>query len=158
MISSTPSCARKLGLIDRRDSAIDRHDQRRLALLGEPAQGLGIDAIALLDAMRNVVLELGGAGQPQARPQHARAAHAVDVVVAVNHDLPALTNRPHDPLGRLHGAGQQLRVVKDAQLGFQKGVRPIWVFDSAVDQQLGDQRRKPRPPAQDSRCARHRGA
>ncbi len=55
--------ASELGLIDRGDSAVDRHDQRRLALLRKPPKSIGIDAVSFLDTMRNVVLKLRGARQ-----------------------------------------------------------------------------------------------
>ena len=44
--------------------------------------------------------------------------------------------------------GKQLRVVQAAHLGFEERDGPGRVFDPAVDQQLGDQRREPGAPAQ----------
>ncbi len=41
--------------------------------------------------------------------------------------------------------GKQLRVVQSSHLGFEEGRGPGRVFDAAIDQQLGDQRRKPAP-------------
>ena len=111
-------------------------------------EGLRIDPVALVDAMRDVVLDLAGAGQPKARPENARAANPIDVVVAVDHDLSILANRTDDPLGRQGGARQKLRVVKAAHLGFEEGDGPRRVVDAAVDEQLSDQRRELRASAQ----------
>ena len=90
----------------------------------KPAQGLGIDPVAFLDAMGDVVFDVGGSGQPKARPQDAGAAHAVDVVVAVNDDLAVIPDRPDDSLGGLDRTGQQLGVVQISQPGLEKRPRP----------------------------------
>ena len=137
--------ARQLGLAHRRDAAIDRDDQLGLVLGRQLAQGLGIDPVAFLDAMGDVVLDVGGPGQPQARPQDAGAAHAVDVVVAVNDDLAIIPDRPDDPLGGLDRAGQQLGVVQASQPGLEKRPRSGRVVDAAIEQKLRDQRRDPAP-------------
>ena len=47
--------ARQLGLAKRRDPAIHRHDQRGRIFGRQPPQGLGIDAVALLDPVRDVI-------------------------------------------------------------------------------------------------------
>ena len=78
--------ARERGLGDRRDAAVDRDDQRVRLRLGQLAEGLGVDAVAFLDPVRDVVDDVAGTGQLQAGPEDARAADAVDVVVAVDDD------------------------------------------------------------------------
>ena len=112
------------------------------------AQGLGVDPITFLDAMGNVVFDVGGTGEPQARPQDAGAAHAVDVVVAVNHDLAIVADRPDDSLGGVDRAGNQLGVEQAPQPGLEKRARRDRLFDAAVEQELRDQRRDAGPAAQ----------
>ena len=54
--------------------------------------------------------------------------------------------------------GSKLGVVKAAHLGFEEGDGPRRVVDSAVDEQLSDQRRKLRAPAQALDAPGSRGA
>ena len=91
-------------------------------------------------------MNLACAGQLQAGPEHAGAADAVHVVIAVDHDRPVLPDGPDDPLGRLHDSRQGLGVVQAAQLGLEERDGPLGLLDPAVDQQLGHQRRDPRTP------------
>ena len=55
----------------------------------QPPERLGVDAVAFLDPVRDVIVDVLGARQPEAGPEDARAADAVDVVIAVDDDLPA---------------------------------------------------------------------
>ena len=48
---------------------------------------------------------MAGAGQSEARPENARAAHAVHVVIAVDDNGPVLADRADDPLGSVDHAG-----------------------------------------------------
>ena len=81
-------------------------------LFGQPPEGLGVDAVAFLDPVRDVIEHVAGAGQLQAGPEDARAADAVDVVIAVDDDRPVVADGPDDPLGRLDDARQRLGVVQ----------------------------------------------
>ena len=127
---------RQLGLAHRRDPAIDRDDQAGLVFDRQLAQGFGIDPVPFLDAVGDVVFNIAGAGQPKARPQDAGAAHAVDVVVAVNDDLAIVADRPDDSLGRVGRAGYQLGVEQTAQSSVEKRPCPERVFDAAIEQEL----------------------
>ena len=93
-------------------------------------------------------MHLAGTGQLQAGPEDARAADAVDVVIAVDDDRPVFADRPDDPLGRLDDSRQRLGIVQAAELGLEEGHGPLRLLDPPVDQQLGDQRRDPGAPAE----------
>ena len=67
------------------DAAIDGDDHLRPAL-GQRAQRLAVQAVAFVDAMRHVVADFGREHACRHRYNNGRAAHAVDVVVAVDHD------------------------------------------------------------------------
>src|SRR5205807_4320295 len=92
-----PQLAGQLRLADCGDPAIHRDDQRGGALQGQSPQRLAVDPVALLDAVRDVIGDVPGAGQLQAGPQQARTADAVDVIIAVNDDPTAAPDRAHDP-------------------------------------------------------------
>ena len=139
---------RQRGLGHRRDAAIHRDHQRGLVSLGQPAQGLGVDPVAFLDPVRNVIVHVTGAGQFQTGPEHARAADAVDVIIAVDDDRPVRVDRPDDSLGRLAHSRQRLGVVQAAELRLEERLGLLGLLDPPVDQQLGDQRRDPGAPGE----------
>ena len=111
---------------------------------GQSPQGLGVDSVAFLDAVGDVVADVSTAGEPQAGPQDARAADPVDVVIAVDDDLPALIHRATNPDGRLDRAGQELGIVQAPHPRFQERDGSLRVVDPAIEQELGEQGRKSR--------------
>ena len=56
--TSSPSVARRGDLLDRGDAAVDREDEPA-ALLGEPLERLAADAVALVEAARQMPLDVG---------------------------------------------------------------------------------------------------
>ena len=71
------------------------------------AQGLGIDSIAFLDAVRECST-LHGRPRPAADSAQRMLVPQthVDVVIAVNDDLTVIPDRPDDSLGGVHRTGQ----------------------------------------------------
>ncbi len=79
-----PELLRACDLLDRSDSAVDR-DHECAALLGEPCDRLARDAVALVEAARQVPADVR-AELAQADDRERRGADPVDVVVAVDAD------------------------------------------------------------------------
>jgi len=67
------------------DAAIDGYDQPRV-ILGELFNGFGVEAIAFVDAMGDIELDLG-AGELEAVPEDGDAGDAIDVIVAIEDDF-----------------------------------------------------------------------
>ena len=72
-------------LVDRRDAAVDR-EHEPVALVGELLEGLAREAVALLEAAREVPADVGAELPEREHREHGRA-DAVHVVVAVDADL-----------------------------------------------------------------------
>ena len=99
------------------DAAVDREDELH-ALLGQPRDRRRRDAVALLEAARQVPADVG-ADLPQRQHGERRRADAVDVVVAVDADpLVPLDRRSQALHGHRHVAEEQ-RIVGDA-LGLEE--------------------------------------
>ena len=99
---------RQRGLLDAGDAAIDGDHQSPPCRRASDADGLGVQPVAFVDAVRNVIADLG-AEHLQAEPEDGRAGHAVDVVIAVDDDPLSGGDRLVDPPGGLAAAGQELR-------------------------------------------------
>jgi len=127
---------RQRGLFAACDPAVDRDDQLR-ALVGEPGNGLAVQAVPFVEAVGQVVPHLG-AQQLQALAQDGGAAHAVDVVVPVDHYATLLPDRLPDGLGGLRATGQAGRVTEVGQPAVEELPGLARVGDAATDQQLGD--------------------
>ena len=135
-----------VGGLERRDAAIDGDENAR-ARLGQGAHRLAVEAVAFLDPMGDIEIDLG-AEQGQQLPEDGDAGDAVDVVVAVDGDLLFLLDGLAqagdgrlDPrhMGRPDQLGQ-LRLQEHVALG---GLR-----DPAIEQHLRHQRRDPQRPGQ----------
>ena len=134
-----PQPARLLGLGQAGDAAIDRDHQFR-ALFRDLAKRPGVEAVALFLAMGNV--DVGpGPEQVERLQEDGRAGHSVHVVIAVDVDAPALVDGVEDSLGRKGDAGQQLRGVQAVEGGVEEATGLFGDIDTAIEQQLGDQRR-----------------
>ncbi len=94
--------------LDRRDAAIDRHDQLG-AVIDNLPQRLGVEAVSFVDAMRNVGVHLT-AEERDGMPEDAGGGDAVNVVIAVNDDFLAVADGPGDPCRRGGQARQQRRI------------------------------------------------
>ncbi len=143
-----PELASESRLVQGRDAAIDGHDQRCLTLQRQRAERLGIDAVTLIDAVRDVILDVVGPCQLQAGPENAGSANAIDVVITVDDDLSTLANGPDNAIGRLGGAGKCFGVVKTVTPRLQKGPSTGGVGDAPVQQELGNERGQSRGTAQ----------
>ena len=80
------------GELDGLDAAVDADDERG-APLDRDADVLVLDAVAVRQALRDEVVDLGAQGR-QGLLQHDRRQHAVDVVVAEDEDLLAAGRWP----------------------------------------------------------------
>ena len=105
-----PACARLGNLRDGGDAAVDREHQPA-ALVGEPADRRARDAVALVEAARQVPVDVG-AELAQEQDGERRRRDAVDVVIAVDADAPALRDRGADALARRAHVAEQERVVR----------------------------------------------
>ena len=105
-----PARLRRGNLLHRRDPAVDSHEQAA-TLVGEPGDRVAGDAVALLEAARQMPLDLG-AELPQGQDGERRGADAVDVVVAVDADPLPAGDRGADPLDRDRHVAEQERIVR----------------------------------------------
>ena len=97
-------------LLDRRDPAVDGHEQAA-TLVGEPRDRVAGDAVALLEAARQMPFDVG-AERPQRQDGERRGADAVHVIVAVDADPLSVGDRRADPVDRDGHVPEQERVVR----------------------------------------------
>ena len=124
------------------DAAIHGDDQLG-PVGGQAADGLGVQPVAFVDAMGDVVAGLG-AEQFQAEPEDGRAADAVDVVVAVDGDRPPGRDRVEDPLGGRGAAGQRAGIAERGEFRVEEVAHGRRIGHAPADQQLGHHRRDSR--------------
>ena len=105
-----PARLRGRHLLDGGDAAVDG-EQERAALVGEPRDRVPRDAVAFLEAARQVPLDLG-AERAQGENGERGRADPVDVVVAVDADAPSLRDRGADPLDRDSHVAEQEGIVR----------------------------------------------
>ena len=110
--------AGEVRLVDAADAAIDGDEQFAL-VGGQRADGLGVQSVAFVDAMGDVVADVG-AEQFQAEPEDGGAGHAVDVVIAVDDDSPSCGDGGMDAAGGLFAAGQQVGIAQGGELRIEK--------------------------------------
>ncbi len=126
--------ARRAGLGDLLhgcDTAVDREDEGAL-LLREARQRVSGDAVTLLEAAREVPLDVG-AEAAQRRDRERGRADPVDVVVAVHADAPTGGDRlPHERAGGLDVSEQEGVVPRG--LGGEKGPRRLGVAVAPPDE------------------------
>ena len=98
-------------LVDGRDPAVDGQHEAA-ALVGEPVERLAGEAVALVEAARQVPVGVG-AERAQRQDGECRRADPVDVVVAVDADALARGDRRANRLdGRAHVAEQEGVVLR----------------------------------------------
>ena len=85
--------------------------EQAAALVGEPRDRDVRDAVALLEAARQMPLDVG-AERAQRQDGERRGADAVDVIVAVDADPLAVGDRRADPVDRDGHVPEQERVVR----------------------------------------------
>ena len=123
--------------LDAADAAVDRNQQRGLG--GDAGDGVQVEAIALIDAVRDVGTH-GAAGGLQRHDQQRRRADAVDVKVAVDADRFAAADGAQDALhGRRH-VGQLIGVDGGDIGAVEKGVDFGGGAQTAVVEHLRQQR------------------
>ena len=126
-----PACARLGNLRDRGDAAVDR-EHETAPLVGETAERRARDAVALVEAARQVPVDLGS---ELAQEEHGERCcrDAVDVVVAVDADAATRRDRGADALARLAHVAEQERVVRNGVAGEERA-RVLWVGKPAPDE------------------------
>src|SRR5690606_2158390 len=101
------------------DAAIDRDDKRNAAFLCR-LKGRDIDSVTLGKAVRNVIFGFD-AKELERTPEKHRAGRPVNIVVAPNQDLFAVSNGPLDACDRLSHSFQKERIVQVFQAWCEKG-------------------------------------
>jgi hypothetical protein len=126
--------ARAANLVDRRDPAVDGQHQPA-PFLRQPLERVAADAVAFVEAARQVPFDLG-AELPQDEHGQDRGADAVDVVVAVDADpLPGRDGRA-DALDRPAHVADQQRIAQRL-LAAEERPRGLEVAVSAPDEHAG---------------------
>ena len=105
-----PGRARGGDLGDRRDRAVDG-DQQVGAARGEPLDGGGGEPVAVVDAARQVPVDVGAQRAQRAHEDRGRG-DAVDVVVAVDGDARAPADVAEDDPGRLAQPAERLERMR----------------------------------------------
>ena len=131
--------SRERRFLDAANAAIDGDDQPLRVFLVKLPHRVAVQAIALFQAMRDVVIDRR-IREPQAVPKNTRRGDAIDVVVAVDRDPPPRLHRRDDTIGRFGKIRHQVRFVQSHQARLQKRLRRRVARVSASDQHLRDQR------------------
>ena len=105
----------QLDLVEAGDAAIDG-DHQLGAALGQLADGVGVEAVALIDAVGDVIIDLCAEDFQQV-PQDGHAGDAVHVVIAVDGDFFPVRDRALDVFGGLRDAVHRFRLDQVGQLG-----------------------------------------
>ena len=117
-----PDRASQPRLVDRRNAAV--HGDDHLDALGaQRAQRVGVQAVALLDAVRNISTHCQlRVERAQHVPEDRGRHHSVDVVVAVDGDALSGTDRRADGPRRLDHSVHGARVAQVVELWLKKSV------------------------------------
>ena len=118
------------------DAAVDG-EHEAAALVGEPRERLGAHAVAFVEPAREVPVDVG-AELAQEQDGERGGGDAVDVVVAVDADPPAVGDGGADPLTRERHVAEQERVVRRLLAG-EEQARPLGVVVAAADEHGGRQ-------------------
>ena len=130
-----PQFSGPAGLGHAGDPAVDRDDEVR-SLPGQRRQGVGVEAVSLLEAVGDVPRGLG-VDRFEAAHQDRRGAHAVGVVVAIDDDLPAGPGCHQDAVGGRGDAGERLGIAQVGERAGEKGLGGRSVADAAGREQAG---------------------
>ncbi len=137
------------------DAAVHRHDHRGPLLLDHAADGLGLEAVSVAEAMRNERSGVGP-GAPEGRAQLGHRRDAVDVVVAEDDHAPAGRRRRGQQVGGFSHPFHRERVVEGAGVGPQKSPRLSLLAHAAPEEQRGHGRRHVRRRREGRRLRRGR--
>ncbi len=125
MVGDDDVDAQGAGLADfggARNAAIDRDDQRD-AGVGVSTDRRHVESVAVVDAVRNVVADVGRVPAQEIHQQRG-AGDPVDIVVAPDQDAPPLAHRERNGVDRVRHAAHPERVVQTRERGVQKGPAP----------------------------------
>ena len=126
-------------LLDRRDRAVDGHQQVGPAG-GEPLDGRGREPVAVVDPARQIPVDVR-AERPQRPHEHRRRRDPVDVVVAVHGDPRPPADVTEDPARGFPQAAE--RVERMDVLGGEKPPRRLLPVEPAAHQHLREHVRHP---------------
>jgi hypothetical protein len=127
------------GELDGLDAAVHADDQGRAAL-DRDADVIVLDAVAVGQALRDEVVDLG-AQRGQGFLQHDRRKDAVDIVIAEDEDLLAPGDRRLDPGHGLVHVLHQVGIVELVEAAREFLFGGLLRQDLAVDEDPGDGRR-----------------
>ena len=102
------------------------------------SDGVGIEAVAFIDAMGDVVIDVSAGGFEQV-PEHGGAGDAVDVVVAVEGDFFVGADALDDAIGGAVHVGEEIRRMKVFELGVEEGGSGGGSGEAAGDEDAGDE-------------------
>src|SRR5215471_7725953 len=94
-----------------------------------------LQPVPILQAFR-YEMDNVGAEELERTPQDDRRGDTVDVVIAVDRDALAPSDRRHDPVGRERHVGQHCRVVEMAERWVQKSAGDLRILQPALTEQL----------------------
>ena len=126
------------GFVEARDAAIDGDDELRAVGL-ELLKRLRIQPVALFQAVRHVEIRFG-ADVAESLEEDGRSGHAVGIVVAVHRDAAAGLSGFPQFLSRLDGPRQFGRRTQPRERAFEKPLGLARFTDTAIEQQLRDDR------------------
>ena len=139
-------------LVHAGNAAVHRNQQTHAPVM-QTAYGILTQAVAVLDAARDVVHHIRATGA-QIVHQYDRGGNAVHIVVAENGDLFPGVQRPADTLRRRGHVAHEKGGMGQCGLTFQKGCRLCFLLDAPTGQHTGHQVRVARRHQSFHRMAR----
>ena len=121
------------------DPAVDGDHELR-PLRRQAAERLGVEAVALLEAVGHIPLRRRPEGLKTAK-EDRRGAHAVGVVIAVDHDPRAVAGGGENPLGGGRHPGEQFGIAEILKRAGEERPCRGGVDEPASGEQPGDDRR-----------------
>ena len=121
------------------DPAVDGDHELR-PLRRQAAERLGVEAVPLLEAVGHIPLRRRPEGLKTAQ-EDRRGAHAVGVVIAVDHDPRPVAGGGENPLGRGRHPGEQFGIAEILKRAGEERPRRGSVDKPASGEQPGDDRR-----------------
>ncbi len=137
-MTSTLSCrARVMGA--RAAAAAVDGDEELGSGFDELADGVGVEAVAFVDAVGDVVIDVGSGGF-EGVPEHGGAGDAVDVVVAIEGDFFVGADGVNDAIGGGVHVGEEIGGEEVFEFGVEEGGGGGFRGgEAAVDEDAGDE-------------------
>ena len=117
-------------------------DEQLLPLRRQFADGLGIQPVALVESMRDVIPDVGPEFLEH-RHQDGRAGRTVHIVITVHNDFAARLHGAPNPRGGVVDPRQQFGWVQRAHRGMQEALGHVRLADTPVPEELRHHRRHP---------------